>query len=244
MKQSERKIADFRLEKIMDKIKSIIILSIIVFIPFLLMIWFRNHQSTGFISIELILYPLSFGGISIIIIYLSKKYFLKENLNDFNSQKGNILKDIVWGFGLTALYFILFYVEKLTLTDWLIFTPNYELINLMIDMREKPILLVLWFGPVLWIGIALYEELIRVYILSSLWKFNKSKIWVFTVIILTSILIGFTHMSQGSYGIVTISLKSLIACFFFYRFRRLLPLIIAHALYDGLQVASLLISFP
>jgi hypothetical protein len=129
----------------------------------------------GVPSAELILYPLIFGGISILIIYLLKKYFLKENLNDFNSKKGSFVKDIVWGIILTGIYFILFYVERLTLTDWLTFISNKELINLMLEMRSKPLFLVLWFGPVLWIGVALYEELIRVYILSSLWKLFKSK---------------------------------------------------------------------
>jgi hypothetical protein len=34
-----------------------------------------------------------------------------------------------------------------------------ELLGLMLDMRESPWLVLIWFGPVLWIGIALFEEL-------------------------------------------------------------------------------------
>jgi membrane protease YdiL (CAAX protease family) len=238
------KVIEARLQERTIKIKSFIALVIIVFIPFGIMIWFRHHQSTGFASTELILYPLIFGGISILIIYLIKKYFLKESLNDFNSEKGNFVKDIVWGFVLTVIYFILFYVARFTLTGWLTFIPNKELITLMLEMRSKPLYLALWFGPVLWIGVALYEELIRVYVLSSLWKLFKSKTWTYTVIVLTSLLMGLAHMSQGSYGIVTITLKSLIAYYFFYKFRRLLPLIIAHALYDGIQVAAFIIIYP
>jgi len=164
----------------MKKFKTLFALANIVFIPFGIMIWIRNHQSSGFASIELILYPLLFGGLSIIALYLFKKYFLKEKLSDFNSGKGKWSSDILLGLGLTLIYFILFYVERLTLSNLLSFKPNMELLGLMIDMRKNPILLILWFGPVLWIGVALYEELIRVFILTSLWKFSNQKIWIYS----------------------------------------------------------------
>lgn len=228
----------------MKTLKFILALVIIVFIPFGLMLWYRVHQSTGFASNELIIYPLLFGGGSIIILYLIKKYFLKEKLSDFNSGEGSLRKDILWGFGLTAMYFLLFYVERATLINVLTFRSNEELLGLMLELREKPLLLILWFGPVLWIGVALYEELIRVFVLSSLWQFSKSQIWVFTVIVISALIMGLAHWSQGSYGIVTIAIKSLVSGYFFFKVRRLLPLIIAHALYDGIQVALLLITYP
>ena len=228
----------------MNKLKSIIALSVIVFIPFGLMIWIRNHQSTGFASIELVVYPLLFGGLSITILFLIKKYFLREKLTDFNSGEGKWATDIVWGLILTIIYFILFYIERMTLSNVLQFNSNIELLGLMLDMRENPILLLIWFGPVLWIGIALYEELIRVFILTSLWKWSKSFIWGIAVIVFSSILIGLVHWSQGSYGMVTIGIKSLVGGYFFFRKKRLMPLIYAHVLYDGIQVALLLLTYP
>ena len=224
--------------------KSISALIIIVLIPFGLMLWYRAHQSTGFASIELIAYPLLFGGGSVFVLYLLKKYFLKENVSVFNSGKGKLTTDLLWGFGLTIMYFILFYVERATLSNILSFRSNQELLGLMLDMRANPWLLVLWFGPVLWIGIALYEELIRVFILTNLWQFSKSNLWALAVIIISALIIGFAHWSQGSYGIVTIAIKSLVSGYFFYKVRRLLPLVIAHVLYDGIQVALLLLTYP
>jgi len=228
----------------MKQLKSLIALSIMVFIPFGMMIWFRNHQSSGFATIELIAYPLLFGGGSIVVLYFLKKYFLKEPLSDFNSEKGNWRTDILWGFALATVYFILFYVERLTLINYLEFNSNPELMGLMLDMREHPWLLALWFGPVLWIGIALYEELIRVFILTSLWKFSKNIWWAVVVILIASAIIGLAHWNQGSYGMVTIGIKSVVSGFFFYKYRRILPLVIAHVLYDGIQVALLLITYP
>ena len=228
----------------MDRLKSFIALSIIVFIPFGLMLWIRNHQSTGFASIELIIYPLLFGGLSIALLVLLKKYFLKEKLTDFNSGTGNWNTDIAWGLSLTLAYFILFYIERLTLANILEFNSNMELLGLMLDMRENPILLFIWFGPVLWIGIALYEELIRVFLLSSLFKWSDHFFWSISVILISAIIIGLAHWSQGSYGMVTIGIKSLVSGYFFFKKRRLMPLVYAHVLYDGIQVAILLLTYP
>jgi membrane protease YdiL (CAAX protease family) len=226
-----------------QKFKALLALTIMVFFPFGLMVWMRNHQSTGFASIELIIFPLLFGGLSIAILYLIKKYFLKEKVSELSSGEGNWKKDLLLGLGLTIIYFIIFFLARPVLSNVLSFKPNMELFGLMLDMRENPILLILWFGPVLWIGIALYEELIRVFILTSLWKFSSNKLWIYMVILISAAIIGLAHWSQGSYGVVTIGIKSLVSGFFFLKYKRLLPLVLAHVLYDGLQVTMLLISY-
>ena len=228
----------------MNKLRSIIALSIVVFIPFGLMIWIRIHQSTGFASTELIIYPLLFGGLSIAVLFLLKKFFLKEKLSDFNSKPGSWFTDIGWGLVLTLIYFILFFVERVMLSDVLQFRSNEELLGLMLDMRESPFLMILFFGPVLWIGVALYEELIRVFILTSLWKWSDKLSWCMLVIFFSAVIIGLTHWSQGSYGVVTIGIKSLVSGYYFYKKRRLMPLVYAHVLYDGIQVAALLLTYP
>ena len=208
------------------------------------MIWIRSHQSSGFASTELITYPLLFGGLSIAILVLIKNKFLKEKLIDFNSGDGRWTMDIAWGLFLTFIYFILFYLERLTLSNILQFNSNMELLGLMLDMRKSPILMVIWFGPVLWIGIALYEELIRVFILTNLWKWSENFIWAIVTILISSIIIGLAHWSQGSYGMVTIGIKSMVSGYFFLKKKRLMPLVYAHVLYDGIQVAMLLLTYP
>ena len=206
--------------------------------------WFRSHQSTGFASQELIVYPLLFGGLSIGVLYLLKKFFLQEDLRDFNSKAGTWYTDLGWGVTLTIIYFTLFFLERQTLSNILASRPNMELLDLMLDMRNHPVLLILWFGPVLWIGIALYEELVRVFLLTSLWKWSKRAAGIIAVIIFSSLIIGLAHWSQGPYGIVTIAIKSVVSGVFFYYKRRLMPLVYAHVLYDGLQVGILLLTYP
>jgi membrane protease YdiL (CAAX protease family) len=227
-----------------ERIKRVIALLIVAGAPALLMIWYRMHQSTGFASVELIVYPLVFGGLGIAVIALLKRFYLGERLSTLNSGDGGLASDLLWGLALTAVYFALFFVERYTLSGLLAFTPNRELLGLMLDMRESPWMVLLWFGPVLWIGVALYEELVRTFLLSEMWSFSDNKVWTAVVIILAAILFGLTHWSQGPYGIVTIAIKSVVIGMFYFHRRRLLPLVIAHVLYDGLQVGALLLTYP
>ncbi|MBT8257969.1 MAG: CPBP family intramembrane metalloprotease [Bacteroidia bacterium] len=224
--------------------KPVLAIIVVVLIPFGIMITFRAVYEGTFTSNELILYPLLFGGLSIIAIVLIKKYLLNESLSDFNSGTGTAIKDLGWGILLTLVYFILFFVERPLLGNILPSRPNMELLQAILDMRDNWVMLVLWLGPVLWIGVALYEELIRVFLLSSLWKFSKSFTWIISVILFTSLIIGLAHWVQGPYGMVTIGIKSIVACWFYFKIRRFMPLVYAHVLYDGLQIATLLLTYP
>ena len=224
--------------------KRILTLLVVGAFPALLMVWLRTHQATGFASIELIAYPLLFGSVGIVVVYALKKYLLGESIAELNSGDGRLLTDVLWGLALTATYFALFFVFRYTLRDILAFTPNFELLNLMLDMRQQPWLVLLWFGPVLWVGIALFEEVLRTFLLSELWKFSPSHAWVLTAIVLVAALTGLTHLSQGPYGIVTIAIKGVVIGIFYFRVRRLFPLVLAHVLYDGLQVGTLLLTYP
>ena len=148
------------------------------------------------------------------------------------------------GAGLAAIYFFLFWLFQATLSDVLSRTPNIELLNLMLDMRSNPLLVLIWFGPVLWIGIALFEELLRTFMLNTLWSFSNRKVWILISVVLAAAVVGLAHVSQGPYGMVTIGLKSVVTGLFYYRFRRLLPLIFAHVLYDCIQVGVFMLTYP
>ncbi len=224
--------------------KRIAALIVIVLIPASTMIWYRAHQVSAFATIELVVYPLLFGAIGIGAIAAAKRFFLGESLGAYNAGAGTLRNDLGWGGLLCVVYFVMFFAERAVLSGVLRSAPNLELLNLMLDMRESPLLLVVWFGPVLWIGIALFEELLRAFMLSELWALSRSKTWAVAVIAIAALLAGLLHWSQGPYGIVTIALKGLVSGTFFYYRRRLLPLVFAHVLYDGLQVGMLLLTYP
>jgi membrane protease YdiL (CAAX protease family) len=223
-------------------VKRAVALLLTVAAPAAAMIWYRVHDSTGFASVELIAYPLLFGGAAIVLIWFLKTRFLREPIGAYNAGEGGPLGDVGWGIALCAVYFALFFLERATLSEILEFRSNPELLRLMLDMRENPVLMLVWFGPVLWIGIALFEELVWVFLLTELWEFGERGSWKAAVVIAAAILVGVLHWSQGPYGIVTVAIKSVVTGTFYYRKRRLLPLVVAHALYDGLQVGVLLLT--
>ena len=224
--------------------KKIIALLLAVFLPAALMIGYRMRDSTDFASLELIIYPLVFGGIGIAVILWLKRVFLREPLTDFNSSPGNFASDAGWALALTGAYFALFFIEQHTLRGILASRPNTELLGLMLDMRESTWMLLVWFGPVLWIGIALYEELVRAFLLTTMWSFSNRRGWAIATIIVAALLVGLVHWGQGPYGVVTIALKGTVTGFFYLYRRRLAPLVLAHVLYDGLQVGALLLTYP
>ena len=226
--------------------RNILAISIAILPINIIMIWYRLTQTKNFSTTDMTIYPLLFGGGTILLILLLNKYLIKDTFREtFNSGKGKWYWDILVGIGLTAIYFLMFFIERATLYQWI---PNHnplntELIDTMIDLANNPLLMIIWFGPVLWIGIALFEELSRVFLLKCLWNINDNKSWHIAVIFLASTLIGAAHLYQGTAGIISIGLKSVIMSFYFYKYRRLLPLIISHGLYDGLQFAFFVMQF-
>lgn len=213
-------------------------------LPTALAVWYRSRESSGFAGIELIAYPLVFGTLGILLVLAVQRFFIRQPLAELSPGAGRLVGDIGWGLALTVVYFLLFFLARATLMDVLEFRPNRELLGLMLDLREQPWMVLAWFGPVLWIGIALFEEVLRVFLLTRLWSLSNRPFWVAASIVLVAVMMGLAHWSQGPYGVVTIAIKGAVIGAWLYRYRRLLPLVIAHALYDGLQVGMLLLTYP
>ncbi len=228
----------------MNKIFRNLLAILIAIVPInVWMIWYRLNQTENFSPFEILFYPLAIGCSLSAVILLLNKYLLKSTFKKtFNSAKETVSSDVVMGILLAIIYFIMFYIERHTIYQWFPRNSpmNTELLDTINYIAYNPLLKFIWLGPVLWIGIALYEELSRVFLLKCLWNLSKNKNWQIVAIFITSSLIGFVHLYQGIPGIISIGLKSLLMCFYFYKFRRILPLIVSHGIYDGLQIIFLL----
>jgi membrane protease YdiL (CAAX protease family) len=222
----------------MNKLKYIIAILIGVLPLYVWMVWYRLTHSPVFEIYELLAYPLIFGGGNILLILVLNRYLLKERLSLFNTGKGSVGKDFLVGLILTVIYFALFFLDRVTIANWLPSgpPPSNELIDLMINLSNNPVLLAIWLGPVVWIGVALFEELSRTFFLLCLWKMSDKKEWIYISIIIVAVFVGVVHLYQGLFGIVSIGIKGLVMGFYYYKYRRILPLVISHALYDSIQV--------
>ena len=210
------------------------------------MIWYRLTQTESFSTFDMLVYPLVIGGgLSALILWLNKVLVKSTFKKTFNPAKETISSDVVMGILLMLVFFFMFWLEKMTLYRWIPNNnpPNTELLDTVRNVANNPLLLTIWLGPVLWIGIAIFEELSRIFMLKCLWNISNNKKWQITAIFVTSTLIGVVHLYQGTAGIISIGLKSLLMCFYFYKFRRILPLIISHGLYDGLQIIAMVGQF-
>jgi membrane protease YdiL (CAAX protease family) len=209
----------------------------------ILMIWYRLTHTDGFTTSDMLVYPIIFGGGNILLILALNKFLLKEKISDFNFGKWKWYLDIFVGLVLTAIYFLLVFVEQATIARLLPQgkPPSKEVLNLMIDLAHNPLLLAVWLGPVVWIGVALFEELSRVFFYNCLWRLSTNKYWELFTILLVAAIWGLGHLYQGTFGIISISFQGVIMGLYYYKFRRIWPLIISHALYDSLQIIAFVI---
>lgn len=207
------------------------------------MIWYRLTSSEELTISDMLIYPLLIGGGSILLILALNKYLLKQRLIDFNIGKGIWHLDILIGLGLTIIYFLLVFVERATILRILPQgdPPSREVIDLMIGLTSNPILLALWLGPVVWIGVAIFEEIQRVFFMNCLWKLSENKIWQIFVIFFVAVIWGVLHLYQGTFGIISVSIQGLVMGLYYYKYKRVWPLIISHALYDSIQIIMFVI---
>jgi membrane protease YdiL (CAAX protease family) len=230
-------------ENMRHKLNYISAICIGVLPVYIILIWYRLTHNEVFTVFDMLSYPLIFGGGNILLILALNKYLLKEKITDFNPGKGRWYWDILVGLVLAAIYFLLLFIERSTIANML---PqgkpvSQEVITMMTGLANNPILLAIWLGPVVWIGVAIFEELGRVFFLNCLWRLSNKKYWELIAVIFVSFFWGFAHLYQGAFGIISVSLQGLIMGFFYYKYRRILPLIISHALYDSIQVIMFVI---
>lgn len=102
-------------------------------------------------------------------------------------------------------------------------------------------LLPVWFGPVVWLRAALYEEFSRVFLLSRLWQIWPNLTGRIAVVLVSATLFGLGHTYQGATGALGTAVIGMILGVHYMARGRVLPLIIAHGIYDTLVLATLVI---
>jgi membrane protease YdiL (CAAX protease family) len=181
--------------------------------------------------------PLLCGGGLIFWILFLHLFACRDDMRTLGFRTGRPLPDLLLGaligIGLLAFQFVF----RATLGRLLPPRPPVpEILELLGGLSRNPWLLALWLGPVVWIGVALFEELWRVFVLRRLWNVWDSTAGRWIVIIAVSALVGVGHGYQGTAAVVSIGLMSVFKGWFFLRTGRLWPLVIAHALYDSVQI--------
>ena len=195
---------------------------------------------------QLFLYPLVLGGGTIILILLMHRYILGEPLATLQLKPGRWYSDILAGVFLGLLSLGLKLVQGFVQSSLFAAQPNppaEEIVTLFRGIAGNPMLIALWLGPVVWIGVAAFEELIRIFALNHLWRVWPRPQTKWLVLIGTAVLFGLVHIYQDPLSMLFITIQGLLYGWYYLKFGRVWPLIIAHAIYDSLQVVQILMVF-
>lgn len=184
---------------------------------------------------EMILYPLILGSAGIFWINWISLRWVGISILELNFKSSTWYFDILTAIFLTPLLFLILHLERLTIYRWLS-SSNMDAMNLIRSLAENPFLLLVWLGPTVWIGIAMFEEVARCFILKRLWDTWDSNTAKWTALLGTSLLIGILHLYQGNAGVAGIAILSFLKGIYYLYFGRIWPLIIAHALFDSIQI--------
>ena len=212
----------------------------LVYLPYFHAFWL--HLSGREFSVaELMLYPLVIGGGAVVLITALVRHLFRERLIDLNRRPGRRLTDIVVGVLMCAVSFVVMVAFSLLIAPLLpeqSGPPPKAVTTLIKALGESPLLLAVWLGPVVWLGVATFEELSRVFLLDRLWKLWPGALCRWAVIVLSAVVFGLVHIYQGVAAVVAVSLLGLVYALYYLRFGRVWPLIIGHALFDSVQIAS------
>lgn len=200
----------------------------------LLLIWFRHMDKSAVTITDMLVYPLVFGTGLIVLILLLNKYLCFATIGSLNPGSGNVGRDVWHGLLLFGVFAILTIIEQFTVMRWFPSEgPPPEFQELVRSLTDNPILLAIWLGPVVWIGVALFEELHRVFFLKCLWEIWNRPAARRIVILISAALSGAVHSYQGMAGVISTGIMGLLAAVFYLKFRRIVPLVVAHAVYDS-----------
>ena len=119
---------------------------------------------------EIFFYATMVDGIMIVVLVLLLRYLCGERIRDLNLKRGKWWQDVLSGIILAAITLGLHNVLQDPLNKMFPREPMSGLGDFFNGLAQNPWVFALFVGPVLWIGVAGFEELTRVFLLSRLWE--------------------------------------------------------------------------
>ena len=226
-------------------ITQIIAVAVVCILPYAFIIGVQLSQRTITLK-ELFLFPLLIGGGGVALALLVYRFICGEHIASLNAKPGTWYTDVLVGILLAAFFLGVSVLQQTVQSRWLpraADPPAEELITLFNGVVHNPLLLAVWLGPVVWLGVAAFEELTRVFILNRLWTVWPKPLGRWLVMIGSAALFGLAHIYQGPVSAMAVGLLGLLYAWYYQRFGRVWPMIIGHALYDSFQVIQVVTAF-
>jgi len=209
-----------------------------VIIPMaMLTTWMYLIRDSAPAQSEFFLGPLLFGGGMIFWILFLHIVVCRDCLESLGFRVSGFWLDVVTGIGMGVGFLIL----KSLIQPFLqgLFpprAPSEEILQLIHSVISNKWLLGLWLGPVVWIGIAGFEETWRCFVLRRFWNVFNSRTGQWIALLAVSALVGAAHGYQGPAAAISIGIKSILMGWYFMATGRARTLIVSHAVYDSVQI--------
>jgi membrane protease YdiL (CAAX protease family) len=188
--------------------------------------------------------PLVFGGILIVWNLLIHRVISGDRLTALglktDSKWAEVGQGVVLGIVLLALQMML---NPLLTRLFPPQPPPEQILELLGGLSRSPWLLALWLGPVVWFGIAGFEELWRVHMLRRLWRVLPGRAGNWAVIVGCATLVAGVHLYQPPAIMLSIGILSFLKGWYFMKTGRFWSMVVAHALFDSVQVVAIVIAF-
>lgn len=188
-----------------------------------------------------ILYLAVIAPLGIVIVWLLLRFLCGEKLRDLNLRPGKLSLDLLAVFILSLVIIVMNVISTYFLSGLFPESPsNTSVRNLFVELAGDSKLLVLFIG-LTFLGAA-SEEIIRMFLLSRLWKVWPSTIGKLLAVVISACLFGLIHLYQGPVNAAWTAILGLIMALTFLRFGRIVPLILSHYLTNVLQIVVFALS--
>jgi membrane protease YdiL (CAAX protease family) len=185
----------------------------------------------GFIFYLAVISPLA-----IVIALLLLRLLCGENPRDLNLRPGKLSSDLLAALILSPVIIVANVISNYFLSELLPDSAsNTSVRSLFVEVASNPGLLVLFVGLLIPLGAA-SEEVIRVFLLSRLWKVWPSTTGKLVAVVISACLFGLIHVYRGPSSVAWTAIFGLIMALYYLRFGRAVPLILAHYVTNALQV--------
>jgi membrane protease YdiL (CAAX protease family) len=190
-----------------------------------------------------LLYAMGYTLFVIAVLLLLLWFLCGEKPNVLNRKPGAWWKDLLGGIVLVGLTLSVKFLLDPTIARYFHRASDAEsgMVGLVNTLAGNPWLAAWFLGPALFIGVAGSEELTRVFFITRWMKISSSKVWLGVGVFLSAFLFGLNHVAQGYAGVFSVTLNALIMVLWYLRFGRIFHLVVAHYLYDAVQLGPVII---
>jgi membrane protease YdiL (CAAX protease family) len=211
-----------------------VVLGVLPLTSGLIILQFRSEQHLSIQAFTL--YLAVIAPLAIVIALLLLRFLCGENPRDLNLRPGKLALDLLATLVLSLVTIVVSVISTYFLPELFPESPsNTSVTNLFVELAGNHGLLVLFAGPLFFLGAA-SEEVIRMFLLSRLWKvWPATKVKLLAVAI-SACLFSLIHLYQGPVSATWTAIYGLIMALYYLRFGRAVPLILAHYLTNALQV--------